>query len=268
MPRRFRCPQSLRSLPLHEQTFIITGVSKGLGRHLVTELLSQGATVIGLSRTRSGISHPRFTWYPVDLSNPENITQWCHLWLTEKIQLAGLINNAALIPISHTMNSCGWEVQWSVNYLAPWLLSHWLKPSLLNGRIIHISSSAHHSVFERPGTIHFQDIHFEKRDYDRWLAYAQSKLALLLHAKVWTEQHPNIPIVNVHPGWIDTTLSPSRVPTFIKPLLYPYLRSKGLCTLDEGCQAVLYTLLTPDVRRHNGKLSINMVFMRVSVNHR
>ncbi|CAM4330370.1 SDR family NAD(P)-dependent oxidoreductase [Paenibacillus tarimensis] len=62
------------------QTYIITGVSSGLGFELAKQLINEGSRVIGLSRSdseelrqwakeRGGI----YTYYPVDLSDPDQL---------------------------------------------------------------------------------------------------------------------------------------------------------------------------------------------------
>lgn len=254
MQTRFQCPSNLSSQRLSGRTYLITGVSRGLGLALATELLSMGATVLGVSRSQPKLPHPNLRWYCLDLSDPQAIYNWYHSDAVSNIVLDGLVNNAAIIPLARQQNLEGWELQWSVNYVAPFLLSRLLEPNLQNGRIVHVSSTAHHRVFERNAAIHFSDIHFDNRVYDHWAAYAQSKLALHLHMTQWTQMYPHIPMVCVHPGWIDTTLSISRVPHWLKPFVTPYLRHKGLCSFTEGIQPILYALRLPEIQQYSGQM--------------
>jgi NAD(P)-dependent dehydrogenase (short-subunit alcohol dehydrogenase family) len=251
---RFQCPSDILSQPFNGRTYLITGVSKGLGLTLTKKLLPLGATVLGISRNKPMLDHPNFRWYAIDLSDPQAIYDWCHSDAISNTSLDGLVNNAAVIPQSRKENHHGWELQWSVNYVAPTLLSALLEPRLQHGRIVHVSSTAHHRVFERNAAIHFSDVHCEHRPYDKWVAYAQSKLALHLHMNRWIQVFPNIPMVCVHPGWVDTTLSPSRVPSWLTPLVKPILRHKGLCSLNEGIQPILYTLLFPKIEQYSGQI--------------
>ena len=103
--------------------------------------------------------------------------------------------------------------------------------------------------------IDFDDLHFERRRYDGWEAYAQSKLANLLHAKTLAKRlgPRGIVAVSVHPGWVRTNLIHNTVPTFVQDwLLRPFLRLQGMIEPWEGTQTSLYALLAPEVERESG----------------
>lgn len=48
---------------------LVTGASSDEGRTVIAALLNDGHTVVGLSRTSPGITHERFVWYFMDLSD-------------------------------------------------------------------------------------------------------------------------------------------------------------------------------------------------------
>ena len=123
-----------------------------------------------------------------------------------------------------------------------------------SGRVINISSTAHHSVHDRLATIFFSDIHSRTRQYDQWVAYAQSKLALTIYTRQFALKHPEIPTMSVHPGWVATDIASGRVPKILYPLVYPLLRRKGLCTEWEGIQPTLAALLLPTSELHSGDM--------------
>lgn len=253
--KRFHCPKPLLSISLQDRIFLITGVSKGLGKALAKQLLKQGATVHGLSRTKPGWRDPNLLWYKVDLSDLNIVNQFCKQWLIKNGRLDGLINNAAVIPQNHTLiNGC--ELQWVVNYLSVVQMTTTLAPLLQSssGRAINISSTAHHSVHGRYATIFFSDIHTNSRDYDKWIAYAQSKLALTIYTRQFAVNNPEIPTISIHPGWVATSIAPGRIPKALSPLMYPLLRRKGLCTEWEGIQPTLAALLLPTSELHSGEM--------------
>ena len=73
----------------------------------------------------------------------------------------------------------GFELQFGVNYLAHFALTARLLPLLKaarGARVVNLSSGAHHT-----GRIDFDDLQWEER-YRPWLAYSQSKLAMLVFA--------------------------------------------------------------------------------------
>lgn len=253
---RFHCPKSLLRLALQNHTYLITGVSKGLGQTLAKQLLKQGATVHGLSRTKPKWRHPKFVWYSVDLSDLKVVNQFCHDWSRDNTVLDGIINNAAVIPSVHTTTAEGFEMQWTVNYLSAVLLTGQLASKLhsITGRIVNVSSTAHHSVHGRLAAIHFDDIHSHHRSYDQWAAYAQSKLALTIYTRQLAEKHTDVGIASVHPGWVATDIAPSRLPQSLYPTFDRLLRRKGLCTEWEGIQPILAALLLPKDEIHSGEM--------------
>ena len=109
--KRFHCPKPLLSLSLKNRVYLITGVSKGLGKALAKQLLKQGATVHGLSRSRPDWQDPNLIWHNVDLSDLQTVNQFCEQWLGNNSRLDGLINNAAVIPEIRTLIK-GCELQW------------------------------------------------------------------------------------------------------------------------------------------------------------
>ena len=163
--KRFHCPKPLLSLSLKNHIYLITGVSKGLGRTLAKQLLKQGATVHGISRSRPDWRDPNLVWHNVDLSDIRAVRQFCEQWLFKNGRLDGLINNAAVIPENLTLIK-GCELQWLVNYLSVVQLTTILTQKLQasSGRVINISSTAHHSVHDRLATIFFSDIHSQTVD--------------------------------------------------------------------------------------------------------
>jgi nucleoside-diphosphate-sugar epimerase len=48
---------------------LVTGASSFEGDRVISELLGQGHTVVGISRTPADIDHERYTWHCMDLSN-------------------------------------------------------------------------------------------------------------------------------------------------------------------------------------------------------
>ena len=91
-----------------------------------------------------------------------------------------LVNNAGVMACPETRTPEGWELQFATNHLghfalAPACATRWRPPA--PARIVAVSSSAH-----RRSPVVFDDIHFERRAYDPWLAYGQSKTANVLFA--------------------------------------------------------------------------------------
>ncbi len=102
----------------------------------------------------------------------------------------------------------GFELQFGVNHLGHFALTGLLLPLLSNApgtaRVVTVSSR-----YAWSGDIDFADLQSED-SYDRYAAYAQSKLANVLFA---VELHSrleaagiDVESVAVHPGWTETNL--------------------------------------------------------------
>jgi NAD(P)-dependent dehydrogenase (short-subunit alcohol dehydrogenase family) len=97
-------------------------------------------------------------------------------------------------------------MQFATNHLGHFALTTGLHRALASAggaRVVSVSSSVH----LRSG-VDFDDVHFERRDYDPWIAYGQSKSANVLFAvegaKRWADD--GIVINALMPGVIRTNL--------------------------------------------------------------
>ena len=121
-------------------------------------------------------------------------------------------------------------------------------------RIVILSSSLHSK-----GLILFDDINFENRTYDRLTAYAQSKLANILHAKELAKRllDTGINVYSVHPGIVDTNLLKSFDNFCILRLLRP-LVSWMLKTPKEGAETVIFCSTEEALNFESGKYYANL----------
>src|ERR1700753_1461746 len=85
-------------------------------------------------------------------------------------------------PLLWRVRQTAGKMQFATNYLGHFMLAVGLQPALAAGasqgasaRIVGLSSSSH---LMAPVDLH--DLHFEHRPYDPWIAYAQSKTAVVL----------------------------------------------------------------------------------------
>jgi NAD(P)-dependent dehydrogenase (short-subunit alcohol dehydrogenase family) len=98
----------------------------------------------------------------------------------------------------------GFEMQLGTNHLGHFALTDLLLDRI-RGRVVTIASGAH-----RMGSIDLDDLNWERRRYDRWRAYGQSKLANLLFTlelqRRLTERGSPVLAVAAHPGYAATNL--------------------------------------------------------------
>lgn len=123
-------------------------------------------------------------------------------------ELHVLVNNAGIFAPERVLNNEGNEATIAVNYLAPFALTELLAPLLIDSataapsRVIDVSSMAH-----TRGRIHLEDLQLAQA-WSGYAAYAQSKLALVMHAMSLADHHPVEKLVGyaLHPGVISTKL--------------------------------------------------------------
>jgi NAD(P)-dependent dehydrogenase (short-subunit alcohol dehydrogenase family) len=117
-----------------------------------------------------------------------------------------LVNNAGVMASPETRTPDGWELQFATNHLGHFALALGLHDALAaagNARIVAVSSAAH-----RRSRVVFDDIHFERRAYEPWAAYGQSKTANVLFAVEATRRWASdgIAVNALMPGGIMTNL--------------------------------------------------------------
>ena len=202
---------------LRGKNVIVTGASSGIGIETARALAAAGADVTlpvrnqakggqVASEIRSFTGNESLHIAALDLSDFSSVRRFADEFLASGKPLHILINNAAIMACPLARSPEGFESQFSTNHLGHFLLSCLLAPALRAGapsRVVALSSIGH-----RLSPIHFEDIHFERRDYNKWLAYGQAKTANSLFAVELNRrlEHVGITANAVHPGGIMTGL--------------------------------------------------------------
>jgi NAD(P)-dependent dehydrogenase (short-subunit alcohol dehydrogenase family) len=140
---------------------------------------------------------------PLDLADHASVQAFAKRW---RGPLNILINNAGVMAEPLRRTEEGWEHQFATNYLGHFGLAVGLHDALSDGghaRIVALSSSGH---FFSPVVL--DDLNFNNRPYDPWLAYGQSKTAIVLFAVEATRRWgaDGITANAVMPGGIKTNL--------------------------------------------------------------
>jgi len=281
MPKIHSCPKTLLSLDLSGKVFVVTGGNSGIGLVTVTQLAKQGARVILACRrvaegerareqlVASGV-RGTVEVMELDLASLDSVRSFATRFLQKQDSLHGLVNNAGIMNVPQGKTRDGFELQFGTNHLGHYLLTELLLPALRKGapsRIVNLSSCFHDKAFGREGRIDFEDLHFERRKYDGWTAYAQSKLANLLHARQLARRLSGTGVVtaSVHPGWVRSNLIKFSMPLFLQDtVLRPFLRLAGMIEPEEGVQSTLFALLSPEVEGKSGQYFSQVGIYRTS----
>lgn len=269
MPRPLMCPTELFEIDLTGRNYIVTGGNSGIGLVTVRQLAKQGANVVLACRrveagekVRAEISGSnlkgRIEVRELDLASLRSVRAFTQAYLRDTDRLHGLVNNAGVMNTPAGRTKDGFEIQFGTNHLGHYLLTELLLQALVKAapsRVVNLSSCFHDKAFGREGRIDFDDLNFERKKYDGWAAYAQSKLANLLHARALARrlQDAGVTVASVHPGWVRTNLMKHSMPIWLQDhVLRPLLRLAGMIEPWEGSQSTLYALLSPDVPRQSG----------------
>jgi NAD(P)-dependent dehydrogenase (short-subunit alcohol dehydrogenase family) len=207
----------LQGIDLSGRRALVTGASGGLGAEAARALVCAGAAVTLTTRDRAkaeGViaairsAEPRadVELRELELSEPASVRRFAAGFLADHPALHMLILNAGVMACPLHRTAEGWELQFASNHLGHFLLTRELLPALLAGapaRVVSVSSGGH--VIS---PVVFDDIHFERRDYQPWSAYGQAKTANVLFAVELDRRlrGRGVRAFAVHPGMIPTDL--------------------------------------------------------------
>ena len=201
-------------IDLSGKRVIVTGGASGIGVETARALAGAGAEVTIAVRdvaagTRvadelngSGLSG-QVKVGRLDLADRASVAEFVAGWTGP---LDVLVNNAGVMANPLQRSPEGWESQFATNHLGHLGLALGLHDALAAsgaGRIVAVSSAAH-----LRGGIDFDDINFDHREYDPWVAYSQSKTANVLFTVEATRRWADDGITAnaLNPGGIRTAL--------------------------------------------------------------
>jgi NAD(P)-dependent dehydrogenase (short-subunit alcohol dehydrogenase family) len=248
--------------PLKGVKVVITGATSGIGLGLTKQFTSMGATVIALGRSpkklqtlKENLANSNGHLVPVkvqldDLESVQSASEQINN-LYDGIDI--LINNAGIHYFAQSNNNRsnngppstaqGIDLSLGVNYLSHYLLTEKLLPLLYNSThyptviqiastfhygadgselVVDFSINQHHQEQQQPTAAipgAFQGIFAEQR------AYANSKLAQILHARALQRRHPKLRIKSVCPCWVGTAIAggqESLTGLLLQRLAFPY----------------------------------------------
>ncbi|HEY8349066.1 MAG TPA: SDR family NAD(P)-dependent oxidoreductase [Clostridia bacterium] len=205
------------------KTIVVTGATSGIGLAAAKELASKGAYVIGTGRSeercrsaeqevKSICPDAKITYLAADLSSLSDVRRLAsdireNLTRDGFSRLDVLINNAGTVSSWYISTVDGFELQFAVNHLAPFLLTHELLPLLEKsqaGTVICTSSGSHYRT-----RLRWNDIMLRKR-YNTLLAYKQTKLANVLFVTELNRRlrasGSSIQAFALDPGLVDTDI--------------------------------------------------------------
>ena len=215
---------------MSSKNVIITGITSGIGTEIALGLAKKEYKINLVARTeesgnkikdliykKTGNSDVHV--YKCDLSLQTEIHEFVNNFRKQNNGLDILINNAAIIPNTKTITKEGNEMQFAVNYIAPYLLSRLLLDLLRNNspsRIVNTSSTAH-----TQGNLNVNDFQKlnEKYNMRGWGRYLDTKLQLTIDTVELSNEIKGTGVTcnAIHPGFVNTNLGRQFTPKFMRP---------------------------------------------------
>lgn len=204
---------------LDDRRALVTGVTGDLGRETARELARAGAHVIltGRDETRlaqaaeriaGDVPDARLDTVLLDLADLSSVREGAELVLKSTDTLDILVNNAGVMATPPRRTADGFELQLGTNHLGHFALTGLLMPALGSARVVTVSSQMHRMALRAP----LRDPREHGR-YQKWVAYAQSKLANLLFMRELDRRARaaglGLTSVAAHPGYAATQLQTS-----------------------------------------------------------
>lgn len=194
---------------------LITGSTDGIGKlaalklakkkyHVLVHGRNKEKTEKVVSDIRKQSRNDKVDGLVSDFASLGEVRKLAEQVLNKYPALDVLINNAGAGYPDERYSKDGYELRFTVNYLAPFLLTNLLLPALKKAapsRIVNVSSAGQH-------TIEFDDIMLEK-NFSAVTAYSQSKLAIVMFTFDLAEKlkDENITVNCLHPGtYLDTNM--------------------------------------------------------------
>jgi NAD(P)-dependent dehydrogenase (short-subunit alcohol dehydrogenase family) len=249
---------------------IVTGGATGIGIETARALAEAGAEAVlavrnheigdtaaaDINRTAKG---PKARVAHLDLADLASVRAFAEAWGDRPLHL--LINNAGVMacPLAYTADDL--EMQFGTNHFGHYLLSILLAPALRKAadqtgkasRLVSLSSTAH-----RRSDVDFDDPHFRKRPYDRWISYGQSKTANALFAIGFHERFKDqgVSANSVMPGGILTPLQRHMTKEEMIELGWideaGNLKAQGFKTPEQGASTSVWAAIGPELEGVGG----------------
>ncbi len=245
---------------LQQKAFVITGATSGIGLGTAKALAGTGCLVIGVGRSEANIekaaglimqenpgAHLHF--FLADLSAQSRVRTLGfqiqkYLQTETGGQLTALVNNAGTVANRFTATEDGYELQFAVNHLAAFHLTHLLLPQLaaaLESRVVTVSSNSHRRM-----RMCWRDV-MCRRNYNTLLAYKQSKLANVLFTYEFNRRFKKkgIQAIAADPGLVNTDIGLKGTYGLVRWIWN--MRSQGGADPDRIGKEVAWLAAAPEV---------------------
>jgi len=258
----------LAGVDLHGKVAVVTGASAGLGVETTRALAAAGAQVVLAGRNsqrlavaaasiRERVPDAQLEIGPLDLTSLASVRGFAAWYVGNHDRLHLLINNAGVMYTPFERTADGFELQFGTNHVGHFLLTCLLVPQLLAdppARVVNLSSGGHMT-----SDIVWDDVMYERRDYNKFTSYGQSKTANILFSYELDRRlgDRGVHAYAVHPGLIYTELGRYMTKDDMDELIAmaSAAPSGGLPpakSLEQGAATTVYAATAPELDAEGG----------------
>ena len=257
----------MAGIDLAGRTAVVTGGYSGIGLETTRALAAAGAEIVVPARREATAKEAlagvdgNVKVRPMDLGDLVSIENFAADLAGDHEKIDLLINNAGIMACPETRIGDNWEAQFATNHIGHFVLANELTPYLKNAgsaRVVCLSSTGH-----RLSPIRWDDPHFIKEPYDKWVAYGQSKTANALFARELNRRlaGDGVKAFSVHPGGIVTPLQRHLETGEMIALGWLDESGKDLSAAakamfkspEQGCSTTLWCATSPRLDAHGGQ---------------
>ena len=243
-------------MDLKGKTTIITGATSGIGKVTALAIARDGAHLVLPVRNMekgevlkaeiiSETGNKSVELMLCDLASMDSIRSFAKEFMAKYDRLHLLVNNAGLWESKRKESADGIEMNFAVNHLAPFLMTHLLLDIIKKSapaRIINVSSTAH-----KYAKMNFDDLE-GKKGWSSMKSYAQSKLANIFFTRKLAREleGTGITVNCLHPGVVSTHLF-DKMPRFFRRIFGLFMISS-----EKGAETSIFLATSPEVDEVSG----------------
>lgn len=241
----------------------ITGANAGIGRATAEALARMGAKVLACGRNKAKLEtaaesicaitgNSKVETLVADLSRLSEIRQLAKAIAKRTDRLDVLINNAGLGVDRRIESVDGFELNFAVNYLAPFVLTNELLPLLeasAPSRVVTVSSALHASI----KSLDLNDL--QSSGHFKWdAAYNRAKLACILFSNELARRMEGTGVTanSLHPGVIATEFGADGDLNGFNALIFRIMKW-FLPRPETGAQTSIYLATAPELASVSGR---------------
>jgi retinol dehydrogenase-13 len=270
MSRRIlKVDEKTLSKNLSGKVYIVTGANSGVGLETARQLIKQGGHVIMACRRPDAAEEVAKSFnglkgsYEVircDLADLQSVRDFVAKFLKKYDRLDGLACNAGLVSMDREIQRTkdGFELTIGVSYFGHFLLTELLLGILKKSapsRMLIVSSVVHAGRENNRPKVHLEDLNYNKREFKRFDAYSEAKVANILYAMELAKRlgGTGVTAASVHPGWARSNFGKGgglgmRI---LFGIMGPFTRRMSDSN-EEAAQTSLHVLLSNDAPKHSG----------------